>query len=223
MLEHDDELNVHGGGRSPTASVLLASEGLLEVAAEFVEDGRPDIAARATLRAALLLEVAEHPDTATVHSLRMDLEHPEGSENHDGPPADVLRHHAFLLRRDAGYLEAVAADPHQSDAGSWIEARDHPHYQPDPWVERGDATEATRVMGHTPATERWRDAVIARESGAAAHRAQPSVASEAARVAAQGQVPMRSSAPSSTAHDPARGAAASAHRGAQPDRAQFDR
>ena len=35
-----------------------------------------------------------------------------------------------LFHRDAGYLEAVAGDPHQADAGSWIEDRDHPHHRP---------------------------------------------------------------------------------------------
>lgn len=221
MLEHDDQVNAHAAGQSRTASVLFATEGLLEVAAEFVEDGRPDVAARATLRAALLLEVAEHPDAATVHSLRLDVEHPEGSENHDGPLADVLRHQAFLVRRDASYLEAVAGDPHQADAGSWIEDRDHPHHQPDPWVERGQVAEPRRLMGITPETERWRDAVIETERRGGGYRPQPSPATEAARIAAQGQVPMRSSATSP--HDAARAASAIERRGAQSDRAEFDR
>lgn len=195
MLEHDDELNAHVGGRSPTASMLFASEGLLEVAAEFVEDGRPDVGARATLRAALLLEAAGHPAAPTIHSLRLDLEHPEGSENHDGPLGEVLRHEAFLVRREAGYLEAVAADPHQADAGSWIEARDHPHHLPDPWVERGATAAPERLVGVTfSERERWRDNVITKERGDDGRDASTSAAQEAARIAAQGQVPMRSSA-----------------------------
>lgn len=221
MLEDDDQLNAHAGGRSATASVLFAAEGLLEVAAEFVDDGRPDVAARATLRAALLLEVAEHPDARTVHSLRLDLEHPEGSENHDGPLTDVLRHEAFLVRRDASYLEAVAGDPRQADAGSWIEDPDHPHHQPDPWVDRGQAPAPRRLMGEAPATEQWRDAVIATERGGGGYRARPAPANEAARIAAQGQVPMRSAA--STRHPAADAAAAISRRGAESNRAEVDR
>lgn len=191
MLDYKDEAGAQVNGRSRAAAVLWASEGLLEVAAQFVDEGAPDVASRAAHRAALLLDVVGHPDARSVRSLSVDLVHPEGGDSHDLPLADVLCRHAFLTRRDAQYLEAVAGDPRQAQAGSWIEDRDHPHHQADPWVERGDVARPTRRMGERPAIERWRDSIIASERDAGADRAQASAGADAVRIARQGQVPMQ--------------------------------